>query len=182
MPTFGNRGIPGMDAQALWADTHRVHNAPRMPRPWVKPPNADPQTWDLHQLTYDQPFDLSAESLWRVLVVAAMSSGPIRAINAVWGARAMFLHAHWDDPIKLAATDWGDRVLVLNLNGYCRFDEKGAWSLGIMTEQVLDWWDGDLRRALSMDREVEMQRICDLHGCGPTTYDIWVRHLEEGVR
>jgi hypothetical protein len=83
--------------------------------------------------------------LFQLLVLALLSSAPIRAGVAVRAARALF-----DDglgtPAKMAGATWAHRTRVLNRSGYARYDESTSRYLAATSELVLDRWHGDLRR------------------------------------
>jgi len=118
--------------------------------------------------------------LFRLLVLALLTSARIRSSVALAAARALFAEG-WTTPAKLAGSTWERRTKVLNQAGYARYDESTARMLAATTELLLTRWHGDLRR-LRDEADRDPRRIHELlqefKGIGPVGADIFLREAQ----
>jgi hypothetical protein len=109
-----------------------------------------------HGTTYAQEAGVrlrdAPSPLYRLLVLAALSSAPIQAEIAVSGARALF-EAGYRTPRAMRKASWQDRVDALGRGHYRRYDESMATALGEGAEVILDRWGGDLRSLRPSSRD-----------------------------
>lgn len=83
--------------------------------------------------------------LWQLLVLSLLLSARISSDIAVRSAREIS-RAGWRTPQRLLESTWQQRVDALGRGGYRRFDEKTATQLEQLAQDVIDRWNGDLRR------------------------------------
>jgi endonuclease III len=123
----------------------------------------------------DQP-----AALYKLLVLANLLSARISADIAVAAARELF-DAGGGTARGMAKMSWQQRVDALGRAHYVRYDESTATRLGDMSEQVLDDYDGDLRK-LPSRAEHDVGRAKELlrrfPGIGPTGADIFCREAQ----
>ncbi|MEF2550267.1 hypothetical protein VQ042_02700 [Aurantimonas sp. A2-1-M11] len=130
---------------------------------------ADDLGIDLRQ---DKPMGLF---LW--LVAANLSSARISADQALRAAKAL-KDAGLTTARHMADATWKARVVILNRNGYARFDEKTSRFLKDMADHCLAEYDGDLRKlrdAAGRDPAEERRRLKAFKGIGDVGVDIFFR-------
>jgi len=118
--------------------------------------------------------------LFRWLVAAILYSARIRVDNATKAAAALS-RAGWTTPAKMAASDWADRVAVLNAHGYARYDESTARMLGDTAERVERDYRGDLRRlrdAAERAPRAERRLLKSFKGLGTIGVSIFFRETQ----
>lgn len=118
--------------------------------------------------------------LFQWLVASNLYSTRIGATLATAGAAALF-----EDGLTTAKAlcDAGRerRVKLLNGAGYARMDERYSAILGDMAEQVLDRYDGDLRKLREeAGRKVgaQVDALTGFKGIGPSGADIFRREAQ----
>ncbi|XBQ15182.1 MAG: endonuclease [Oceanicaulis sp.] len=140
---------------------------------------------DRHGRTYcgELGFDIESgtpSALFQWLLASNLYSTRIGADLATAGARALFDEG-LTTPQKLCDAGWEKRVKLLNGAGYARMDERYSAILGDMAEQILDRYDGDLRKLRTeAGRRVgaEMDALQELKGIGPSGADIFRREAQ----
>ena len=118
--------------------------------------------------------------LFKLLVLSLLLSTRISAEQASRAMRAL-LDAGWTTPEKMAASTWEQRTLVLNSNGYARYDESTARMLADTTKLLHDRWHGDLRRLreeAGRDPERERELLQEFKGIGEVGADIFCREVQ----
>ena len=118
--------------------------------------------------------------LYKWLLVSLLFSARIAAGNAESAARALLDHG-WRTPQKMAATNWSQRVRVLNRSGYARYDESTARYIGFSTALLIDRYGGDLRRLRDgAERKPERERelLKEFKGIGNVGVDIFFREAQ----
>ncbi|MEU2332724.1 endonuclease [Streptomyces sp. NPDC013172] len=120
------------------------------------------------------------QPLYQLLVLAHLLSARIRASVATDAARALF-----DDgmrtPKRMSEATWQQRVDALGKGHYRRYDERTATQLGEAADQLLERYDGDLRklREAAGGDVAECRRLLrELPGIGPTGADIFLREVQ----
>jgi hypothetical protein len=116
--------------------------------------------------------------LW--LVAANLFSARIGADQALQAARAL-KKAGLTTAERMAGATWKQRVLILNRNGYARFDEKTSTFLEDMANHCLQKYGGDLRRlreAAGRDPAEERRRLKVFKGIGDVGADIFFREVQ----
>ena len=119
--------------------------------------------------------------LFRWLVASILYSTRISAGNATRAARALG-EAGLTTPEKMAETSWQERVDVLTNNGFKRYDESTATTLGEVAETVLDEYRGDLRRlrdAAERDPKEEQKLLKKIKGLGNVGVSIFCREAQD---
>jgi endonuclease III len=123
----------------------------------------------------DQP-----AALYKLLVLANLLSTRISADIAVAAARELF-EAGGGTARGTVRMTWQERVDALGRGHYVRYDESTATRLGDMAQQVLDDYDGDLRK-LPSRAEHDVGRAKELlqrfPGIGPTGAGIFCREAQ----
>jgi endonuclease III len=123
----------------------------------------------------DQP-----AALYKLLVLANLLSARISAEIAVAAARELF-DAGGGTARGMAKMSWQQRVDALGRGHYVRYDESTATRLGDMSQQVLDDYDGDLRKLpqrASRDVGRARELLQRFPGIGPTGADIFCREAQ----
>ncbi|HSM41795.1 MAG TPA: hypothetical protein VK862_13670 [Afifellaceae bacterium] len=118
--------------------------------------------------------------LFQWLIASLLFSARISADIAQRAAKALFAEG-WRTPQKMAATNWKERVTILNRSGYARYDESTSRYIGTSTQLLLDTYNGDLRRlrdAANRDPETERQLIKQFKGIGDVGCDIFFREVQ----
>lgn len=116
--------------------------------------------------------------LW--LVAANLSSARISADQALRAARAL-KDAGLTTAQHMADATWKERVVILNRNGYARFDEKTSRFLQDMADHCLTEYDGDLRKlraAAGEDPAEERRLLKAFKGIGDVGVDIFFREAQ----
>jgi hypothetical protein len=119
-------------------------------------------------------------ALFKLLVLANLLSTRINADIAVAAARELF-EAGGGTARGMAKLDWRQRVDALGRAHYVRYDESTSTRLGDMAEQVLDEYDGDLRKLpLKAERDIGRARelLEEFPGIGPVGADIFCREAQ----
>jgi endonuclease III len=118
--------------------------------------------------------------LFQLLVLANLLSARINAPIAVAAARELFA-AGGTTPAGMAKLSWQDRVDALGRGSYVRYDESTSTRLGTMAQQVIDDYDGDLRK-LAADARDDTGKLRELlqqfPGIGPTGAGIFCREAQ----
>lgn len=116
--------------------------------------------------------------LW--LVAANLFSARIGADQALQAARALKA-AGLTTAEHMANATWKERVLILNRNGYARFDEKTSTFLQDMADHCRDAYGGDLRKlreAAGRDPAEERRLLKQFKGIGDVGADIFFREVQ----
>ncbi|MCQ0988333.1 hypothetical protein [Jiella marina] len=116
--------------------------------------------------------------LW--LVAANLFSARISAEQALQAAKAL-KDAGLTTADHMAEATWNERVLILNRNGYARFDEKTSRFLQDMADHCLEAYRGDLRRLrdkADRDPAAERRLLKEFKGIGETGVDIFFREVQ----
>ena len=116
--------------------------------------------------------------LW--LVAANLFSARISADQALRAAKAL-KDAGLTTADHMAEATWKERVIILNRNGYARFDEKTSRFLQDMADQCLSDYGGDLRKlreAAGRDPAEERRLLKTFKGIGDTGADIFFREVQ----
>ena len=119
--------------------------------------------------------------LFRWLVASILYSTRISAERATQAARALG-EAGLTTPEKMAEASWQERVDVLTENGFKRYDESTATTLGEVAETVIDNYRGDLRRlrdAAERDPKAEQKRLKKIKGLGNVGVSIFCREAQD---
>ncbi|MFP5021094.1 endonuclease [Pseudonocardia phyllosphaerae] len=118
--------------------------------------------------------------LYRVLVLGTLLSTRVQASLAVAAAHAL-VEDGMGTPEKMRDAPWQHRVDALDRAHYTRVDEQMATALGDGAQQLLDTYDGDLRRLRTAAGD-DAARIRDLLTAfprvGPTGASIITRELQ----
>jgi endonuclease III len=123
----------------------------------------------------DQP-----AALFKLLVLANLLSTRINADIAVAAARELF-DAGGGTPRGMAKLTWQERVDALGRAHYVRYDEGTATRLGDMSEQIMEDYDGDLRKLppkANRDAETARELLQEFPGIGPVGADIFCREAQ----
>jgi endonuclease III len=123
----------------------------------------------------DRPSDL-----FRLLVLALLTSARIRASIAVDAAAALF-RERWRTPRAMADASWEARSRTLNRAGYARYDERTSTMLGETSALLLDRYKGDLRRLreeAGQQPATERKLIKECKGIGDVGADIFFRQVQ----
>lgn len=126
-------------------------------------------------LTRNTPMPLF---LW--LVASNLFSARIRADQALRAAKAL-REAGLTTADHMAEATWKERVVILNRNGYARFDEKTSRFLQDMSDHCLQAYGGDLRKlreAAGRDPKEERKLLKAFKGIGETGVDIFFREAQ----
>ncbi|WP_245396685.1 hypothetical protein [Jiella sonneratiae] len=126
-------------------------------------------------LTKNTPMPLF---LW--LVAANLFSARISADQALRAAKAL-KEAGLTTADHMAEATWKERVVILNRNGYARFDEKTSRFLQDMADHCRAEYGGDLRRlreAAGRDPGSERRLLKEFKGIGETGVDIFFREAQ----
>lgn len=116
--------------------------------------------------------------LW--LVSANLFSARISADQALRAAKAL-KEAGLTTADHMAEATWKERVLILNHNGYARFDEKTSRFLQEVADHCLDAYGGDLRKlreAAGRDPGEERRLLKEFKGIGEIGADIFFREVQ----
>lgn len=116
--------------------------------------------------------------LW--LVAANLFSARISADQALRAAKAL-KDSGLTTADHMAEATWKERVLILNRNGYARFDEKTSRFLKDMADHCLEAYGGDLRKlreAAGRDPAAERQLLKAFKGIGDAGADIFFREVQ----
>ncbi|MEX6506364.1 hypothetical protein [Jiella sp. M17.18] len=116
--------------------------------------------------------------LW--LVAANLFSARISADQALRAAKAL-KDAGLTTADHMAEATWKERVIILNRNGYARFDEKTSRFLQDMADHCLADYGGDLRKlreAAGRDPAEERRRLKAFKGIGDVGVDIFFREVQ----
>ncbi|WP_270374778.1 hypothetical protein [Marinicauda sp. Alg238-R41] len=105
---------------------------------------------DRHGRTFCQELGIRLDrnepaALFQWLVASNLFSTQIGFEHGARAARDLF-DAGLTTPQKMHDSQWKTRVRILNEAGYARMDEKYATYLREMSAQLLDAYDGDLRK------------------------------------
>lgn len=118
--------------------------------------------------------------LYRLLVLAVLTSAPISAEIAVAAARALSA-AGYRTPAAMRAASWQDRVDALGRGHYRRYDESTATMLGDGASLLCDRWRGDLRRLRDEaggDARATAALLTEFPGIGPVGAGIFLREVQ----
>ena len=118
--------------------------------------------------------------LYQWSVACALFAKPIGHDLAMAGAKALF-EAGYTTAEHMAASEWEDRVKVLNGSGYARFDESMSAQIGDGAEFLLGEYGGDLRKlreAAGHDPDKERERLKAIKGIGDKGVDIYFREVQ----
>jgi hypothetical protein len=118
--------------------------------------------------------------MYRLLCASALLSARISSQISMEAAR-MLTKRGWRSPRKMAESTWEQRVKALNEAGYTRYQERTATMLGDLTDQVLDRWNGDLRKLREeADRDPKRERrlLREFKGLGDVGVDIFFREAQ----
>ena len=117
--------------------------------------------------------------LWQLLVLSLLLSARISSDIAVRSAREIS-RAGWRTPQRLLESTWQQRVDALGRGGYRRFDEKTATQLEQLAQDVIDRWNGDLRRLRddADDTRGCERRLQEFVGIGPTGAAVFLREVQ----
>ena len=113
-------------------------------------------------------------------MAANLFSAGIGADQALKAARAL-KEAGLTTADRMADATWKERVLILNRNGYARFDEKTSTFLKDMADHCRDAYGGDLRRlreAAGRDPAEERRLLKEFKGIGDVGADIFFREAQ----
>lgn len=116
--------------------------------------------------------------LW--LVAANLFSARISADQALRAAKAL-KDAGLTTADHMAEATWNERVVILNRNGYARFDEKTSGFLQDVADHCRDAYGGDLRKlreAAGRDSAEERKLLKQFKGIGETGADIFFREVQ----
>ncbi|NDW06992.1 hypothetical protein [Jiella pacifica] len=116
--------------------------------------------------------------LW--LVAANLFSARISADQALRAAKAL-KDAGLTTADHMAEATWKERVVILNRNGYARFDEKTSRFLQDVADHCRDAYGGDLRKlreAAGRDPAEERRLLKAFKGIGDTGADIFFREVQ----
>lgn len=116
--------------------------------------------------------------LW--LVAANLFSARIGAEQALQAARAL-KEAGLTTAERMADATWKERVLILNRNGYARFDEKTSTFLKDMADHCREAYGGDLRKlreAAGRDPVEERRLLKEFKGIGDVGADVFFREVQ----
>ncbi|HKS50350.1 MAG TPA: endonuclease [Pseudonocardiaceae bacterium] len=118
--------------------------------------------------------------LYELLVLATLLSARISGDVAVAAAKELFA-AGYKTPQRMQEASWQDRVDALGRGHYRRYDERTSTMLGEAAAQVLERWQGDLRK-LRDDADADPHQIAKLltefKGIGPVGADIFLREVQ----
>lgn len=118
--------------------------------------------------------------LYELLVLTNLLSARITSDIAVSAARELFASGY-RTPQHMRAASWQERVDALGRGHYRRYDESTATTLGLVADQLIQRWHGDLRR-LRDEAGSDPQRIYELltefKGIGPSGADIFLREVQ----
>jgi endonuclease III len=120
------------------------------------------------------------QSLYQLLVAATLMSARIKAELATGAAKAMF-DVGWKTPRKLLDSTWKERVVVLNKNGYARYDESTSRMLEDSANTAMDLYGGDLRNLRDEsdgDPEVQKKLLKQFKGMGEVGAEIYLREVQ----
>lgn len=118
--------------------------------------------------------------LYQLLVLATLIAKPIPATVAVAASREL-RRAGMRTPAATRAASWQERVDVLGLAHYRRYDESTATRLDEAAGFVLDRYGGDLRRLASAARRrvpVAYQLLQEVPGVGPVAANVFLREVQ----
>jgi hypothetical protein len=140
---------------------------------------------DRHGRTYAEELriDLATgtpSALFELLVAAILFSARIGASQGSRAAAALYREG-WTNARKLADSTWEERVLVLDRNGYARYDERTSTMLGQDSELLLERYGGDLRKLRDeavRDPGKERALLRQLKGLGNVGVDIFFREVQ----
>ncbi|GAA1606129.1 endonuclease [Nocardia ninae] len=119
--------------------------------------------------------------LFQLLMLAELLSTRISADIAVAAAREL-VATGYRTPQRVADADWQELVDALGRAHYRRYDESTATRLGANAAQVLDRYDGDLRKLADeadQDPKRAAQLLQEFQGIGPTGSDIFLREIQD---
>ena len=91
-----------------------------------------------------------------------------------------FKHYKLLTPRKITNTSWSYLVhRVMKRGGYVRYDEKTSRAVKILCKQLLDGYNGSLKKLhkQATDSKDLEQKIDNLYGIGPITVNIFLREL-----
>jgi endonuclease III len=118
--------------------------------------------------------------LYQLLVLATLLSARISADIAIAAAKELFA-AGYRTPQRMRKASWQDRVDALGRAGYRRYDERTSTMLGDAAVQLLDRWNGDLRKLrddVSGDPKGIRELLTEFKGMGPVGADIFLREVQ----
>lgn len=118
--------------------------------------------------------------LFRWLCASILFSARISQKLANKTASALSDHG-WRTPQRMAASTWEQRVKVLNVSGYARYDESTSRMLGESTALLINEYGGDLRKlrkAAQKQPEQERKLLKQFKGLGDVGVDIFFREAQ----
>ncbi|MFF0493788.1 endonuclease [Nocardia sp. NPDC004068] len=119
--------------------------------------------------------------LFQLLVLAQLSSAPISAKIAAEAVREL-IRSGYTTPRHVAEAEWQDLVDALGRGHYKRYDESTADQLLANAAELLDRYDGDLRR-LAEQAGRDPGRAAELlqrfKGIGPVGAHIFLREIQD---
>lgn len=140
---------------------------------------------DRHGRTFCSELGIAIERnepapLFQWLVASNLFSTQIGFKHATQAAKDLF-DAGLTTAQKMHDSQWKNRVAILNQAGYARMDEKYATYLREMSAQLLDAYDGDLRKlreAAGRNRGEEIKRLKKFEGISKSGASIFCREVQ----
>jgi endonuclease III len=122
----------------------------------------------------------SPDALFQHLCMSMLLSARISYRNALQATRAL-LDAGLKTPQRMAQATWQERVDVITWHGYKRYDERTSTMLGKTAQQLLDAYQGDLRKLRDeADHSVQQEHrlLQAFDGIGAVGADIFLREVQ----
>lgn len=119
--------------------------------------------------------------LFQLLVLAELLSARISARVAVAAAEEL-VKSGYRTPQRIADAGWQELVDALGRAHYRRYDESTATRLGEVATDVIDRFDGDLRKLAEQadgDRRRAARLLEQFKGIGPTGSAIFLREVQQ---
>lgn len=119
--------------------------------------------------------------LFQWLVASNLFSTQISFEHGAQAARDLFEDG-LTTPEKMRDSRWETRVRILNAAGYARMDEKYATYLGEMAGQLIEAYDGDLRKlreAADDDPGDILDRLKTFEGISASGASIFCREVQQ---
>lgn len=141
---------------------------------------------DRHGRTFCDELGIDLEKnepapLFQWLVASNLFSTQIGFKHATQAAKDLF-EAGLTTAQKMHDAQWKSRVRILNEAGYARMDEKYATYLREMSGQLLDAYDGDLRKlreAAGQNPGKEIKRLKTFDGISKSGASIFCREVQQ---
>lgn len=140
---------------------------------------------DRHGQTFCDELGIAIERnepapLFQWLVASNLFSTQIGFEHGAQAAKDLF-DAGLTTPRRMFDSQWKNRVRILNEAGYARMDEKYATYLRKMSGQLIERYDGDLRRlreAAGKKRDDEIARLKQFDGISKSGASIFCREVQ----